>query len=170
MILALALGLTSCMGGSETETFTVNGVNGGAMSITLEGNFKQYDPIEEIGTYNAILDSSDAKIIVIDQSADGVKGLGDVGEDQNVLDAMLEFGDQMASELGLQEGVTYDEETGLLYVVHDMTVIVTETTCVCYIYYANGRIWLVEMMATADNFTQMKPTFDEWAMSVEFSK
>ena len=170
MVLILALGLCSCGFGSKTETFTVIGSTGDTMNITLDSDFKQYEPIEAIGTYTAIFDSSDAKIIVIDQPASGVKGLEDVSEDQDITDAMLEFGDEMAATLGLPSGVTYDSEKGLFYVVHDMTVIVTETTCVCYIYYSNGRMWMLEMMCTSERFAEMKPLFDTWAMSVEFSK
>lgn len=235
LILALSLGLTSCisLGGSKPETFTVKD----SMSITLEGDYKFYDPIEQIGNYSGIFDSSEAKIIVIDKplttllsysngkisyvtpngdvngivkfegAVDGnnpaIKYEGTIesddfhvkydeyskddttikyessdkviisGDDKFLISEGVTVVDSVDDLIGLGEipqDAVYDEDTGLLYYEHDMTILITEVSCVCYVYLNEGTVWFVEMIATKDDYAEMRPKFEEFAKSVSFAK
>lgn len=211
-VLALALSLSSCAflpGTSKdtTETFQIKD-----MSITLEGDFKYYDPIEQIGNYDGVLDSSKAKIIVIDKAVEGfmLNGIssydtsdeklngyeaetkyyyyddnsailekvevkedivisGDldsyVSEQIKVIDSV----DDLIGSMGIPEDAVYDEATGLLYYEHELTVVITEVSCVCYVYLNGTTVWMVEMMCKAENYAEMRPMFENWAKSVSFS-
>ena len=224
-VLALALSLSSCAflpGTSKdtTETFQIKD-----MSITLEGDFKYYDPIEQIGNYDGVLESSKAKIIVIDKAVEGfmLNGISSYDTSDGKLDgiyysitsdeklndyeaetkyyyyddnsAILEMVevkedvvisgdldsyvseqikvidsvDDLIGSMGIPEDAVYDEATGLLYYEHELTVVITEVSCVCYVYLNGTTVWMVEMMCKAENYAEMRPMFENWAKSVTFA-
>ena len=167
MILALALGLTSCMGGgNNVNTFTISD----SMKITLDGDFKYYDPIEQIGTYECVIDSSEAKIIVLKAEVYDDIDLG-MNEDLEAPNQSLyNYAKEISGRLGLPNNVVYDKTTGLIYAEDTQTIIVTEVRGVYYVFYEEGAglIWMVGMYCTPDNYNTMKPKFDKWAASVEF--
>ena len=153
--LLLALSFTSCGTVADIgreiaqQEYTVSD----EMNITLTGFFTQQDALF-VG-YTALFLSMDSMVLVIERDVDDT--------------TPYDYACKMAMGVGLSPAdveIFREDCARYSYVTN---LLGKEFAGVCYVYYHEGTIWMVDMVCEPDQFEALENEFRYWAGSVYFN-
>ena len=153
--LLLVLSFTSCSVLAEAtrlyeQEYTVKD----DMRITLSGLFTQQDALFE--GYTALFVSMDSMVLVIDREVENTSAYA--------------YAIEMAAGVGLSMTDVEMFRPDCARYTYETNLLGKDFAGVCYVYYNDGTIWMVEMICEPDAFDGLESEFEYWARSVCFSE
>ena len=152
----------------DERVFSYDSLTDGTFSITLNDDFREQNLLASLGGCLALYDSSEAKVMVMMRDAEDYEpGINMVDYILNGCgSASMGYAKTMVYLLGIPYEPVEDEETGLVWYRYDASLLGVDYAGICYVFQFEDALWVVDMACSSDNFDEMLPYFEAWALSV----